>query len=75
MAEVRKCPECHGTLVKGKSFADEYAGTEFYTTYFRCEDCKQWHEETFTDRFCGPDIVEIKPVSEAEMDQRLAENS
>jgi len=72
MSEVRMCPKCHGALLKGKSFADEYAGTEFYTTYLRCEPCEQWYEETYIDRFSGPDSVEIKPVSDSEMDQRLA---
>ena len=69
------CPKCNAPMSKGKRYWDEWARNEYTTTYFHCEPCEQWYEETFLDQFCGPDTVTLAPVSKATMEDRLAENS
>ena len=58
-------------MAEGSGYSVERMGDEYTFTYFQCEPCGQWYEESVRDVFCGPEQSMITPISEDEMAVRL----
>ena len=71
--ETRDCPQCGREMTASGGYMKPVMGDEYYFTYYECEPCAAWYEESIRDVFCGPSVVTLYTIPESEVVRRLAE--